>query len=48
MENCQLTHRICNSLKGREKVGCINWKKLAKEDLYWKRKLDLYNDLMSA
>ncbi len=48
MENCQLAHRICNSLKGREKVSHINWKKLAKEDLYWKRKLDLYNGLMSA
>jgi hypothetical protein len=39
MQNCQLAHRICNSLKSDNMdFNCIDWKKKASENNYWKRK----------
>ncbi len=39
LSNCQLAHRICNSLKGnRGEDFRIDWEQKAQEDRYWHRK----------
>lgn len=46
MKNCQLAHRVCNSLKGQFGYGySIDWNKKAKENNYWKIK---YKTLMKS
>ena len=46
--NCQITHRICNSLKLQEgKEYKINWIAMAKQSNRWKVKLEQYiNDML--
>lgn len=49
VDNCQLAHRICNSLKCQEtKKYTINWKEKASENNYWRIKYDRYKELMGA
>lgn len=39
MRNCQLAHRVCNSIKGKETENYqISWKDKSKENNYWKIK----------
>lgn len=47
MRNCQLAHRICNSLKckGREEFA-LDWNEKAKENNYWRVKFESYKALM--
>jgi len=48
MSNCQLAHRICNSLKGRtDETFSINWERKATENNYWRNKYSGYLELMS-
>lgn len=43
MKNCQLAHRICNSLKCRESSEFhLDWNIKSKENNYWKTKYDQY------
>ena len=46
--NCQITHRICNSLKLQEgKEYKINWLEMARQSNRWKAKLEQYiNDML--
>lgn len=49
LENCQLAHRICNSLKCRETHGfTVDWESKALEDNYWQQKLEIYKKLMET
>ena len=48
MENCQLSHRICNSLKGQANTEfAIDWNAKATENNYWRIKYNNYLALMS-
>ncbi|MHB1154884.1 MAG: HNH endonuclease [Eubacteriales bacterium] len=49
MSNCQLAHRICNSLKSDDDSEgfSISWSDKAKENNYWAQKYQSYIDLMS-
>ena len=50
IKNCQLAHRICNSLKsdfGKEKYS-ICWEHKSTENNYWKKKYSSYIDLMET
>jgi len=47
-ENCQLAHRICNSLKNQSTDVFIDWPGKAKTNEYWKMKYDAYKRLMDA
>lgn len=39
INNCQLAHRLCNSLKNNHlNFGKINWKVKSKENNYWNKK----------
>lgn len=41
MSNCQLAHRICNSIKCQEGTGySIDWEVKAKQDNYWRIKFE--------
>lgn len=47
MTNCQLAHRICNSLKLQQADGfSIDWKEKSQENNYWKIKHERYLLLM--
>ena len=47
MRNCQLAHRICNSLKCRShEEYALNWEEKAKENNYWRVKYERYRTLM--
>lgn len=48
MNNCQITHRICNSLKSDNDEGSfsISWKNKANENNYWMQKYQTYLNLM--
>jgi len=47
--NCQLAHRICNSLKCKEtEEYSINWEEKSKENNYWRIKYENYRNLMGA
>lgn len=47
MSNCQLAHRICNSLKGKSEGGFIlDWAEKAGENNYWSVKYNAYLALM--
>lgn len=47
MSNCQLAHRICNSLKGTADDGfAIDWKEKSMENNYWSAKFNSYLELM--
>lgn len=46
MSNCQLAHRICNSLKCKNDAGYhIDWELKAKESNYWLTKYQAYQSL---
>ena len=46
--NCQLAHRICNSLKRQEVSGfSIDWTKKSMENNYWGAKFEAYAELMA-
>lgn len=48
MRNCQLAHRICNSLKCQSgKRYIIDWKEKSKTDNYWRIKYKQYESLMA-
>lgn len=48
MANCQLAHRICNSLKGQVPDGfTLDWETKSAEDNYWNTKYQKYLELMS-
>ena len=48
MSNCQLAHRVCNSIKCRNHGEfTLNWEEKAKENNYWRVKLERYKTLMS-
>lgn len=43
MNNCQLAHRVCNSLKCQSDGGfSIDWEQKAMEDRYWRNAYDEY------
>ena len=45
VSNCQLAHRICNSLKQQETENfSIDWEEKARESSYWHQKYDNYSD----
>jgi len=47
--NCQLAHRICNSVKRQESSAFqIDWSSKAQENNYWKHKFDQYESLMES
>lgn len=47
MSNCQLAHRLCNSLKGKSNDEFIlDWKEKATENSYWNAKYNAYLELM--
>lgn len=47
MSNCQLAHRICNSLKGTSDDGFgIDWLEKSTENNYWSIKFNSYLELM--
>lgn len=47
LDNCQLSHRICNSLKGQTDASfSIDWQSKAKENNYWRVKYQRYTQLM--
>jgi len=47
VSNCQLAHRICNSLKHQQtEKFSINWEKKARESSYWQNKYYNYKILM--
>ena len=47
MDNCQLAHRICNSLKCQAaEEYSIDWEEKARENNYWRSKFDNYKTLM--
>lgn len=47
MANCQLAHRICNSLKRQESdTFTMNWEQKAQENNYWRIKYEQYQKLM--
>ena len=49
MANCQLAHRICNSLKRQQTdTFTVDWQKKSQEDNYWRIKYEQYEKLMSA
>ena len=49
MANCQLAHRICNSLKRQQSdTFTVDWQQKAQEDNYWRIKFEQYQHLMSA
>ena len=49
MSNCQLAHRICNSLKSTEADAfSLNWNEKRKENNYWNNKYLQYEELMSG
>ena len=48
MANCQLAHRICNSIKCQASTDfTLNWTEKAKENNYWKTKYQRYVELMN-
>ena len=48
MANCQLAHRICNSIKCQASTEFkINWTEKATENNYWKAKYQRYVELMN-
>ena len=48
MANCQLAHRICNSIKCQASTEFkINWTEKATENNYWKAKFQRYVELMN-
>jgi 5-methylcytosine-specific restriction endonuclease McrA len=47
MANCQLAHRICNSLKGQASDGfTLDWEAKSAENNYWNTKYQMYLELM--
>ena len=47
MSNCQLAHRVCNSLKNQcEDDYKIDWLEKRKENNYWRMRFDQYTRLM--
>ena len=49
MDNCQLAHRVCNSLKCQSaEPYVINWEEKAKENNYRKNIFDNYKSLMAG
>lgn len=49
MANCQLAHRICNSLKCKDtEEYSIDWEKKSQENNYWKNKYETYKEVMGA
>ena len=49
MSNCQLAHRICNSLKRQQTdTFTVDWQEKARADNYWRIKFEQYKNLMSA
>ncbi|MDO4650606.1 MAG: HNH endonuclease signature motif containing protein [Eubacteriales bacterium] len=49
MSNCQLSHRICNSLKCKNSEEySIDWEQKSLENNYWKTKYQSYKELMST
>lgn len=49
MSNCQLAHRICNSLKCKDaEEYSIDWEEKAQENNYWKNKYETYKAVMGA
>ena len=49
MSNCQLAHRICNSLKCKERGEySIDWSEKSEENNYWRVKFEQYEELMEA
>ena len=47
VKNCQLAHRICNSLKCKDAEGyTIDWEIKSSENNYWKNKYECYKKLM--
>lgn len=49
MANCQLAHRICNSLKHQQtEEFTVDWEKKSQENNYWRIKYEQYERLMSA
>lgn len=47
--NCQLAHRICNSLKCQQtEVFTVDWTQKAQENNYWRIKYEQYEKLMGA
>lgn len=48
MDNCQLAHRICNSLKCTESRNfSIDWFVKAEESNYWMRKIQMYQSRLA-
>lgn len=52
MKNCQLAHRVCNSLKGKcDGAVRIDWPEKAQEDNYWRLKyehgMEVLRDLLA-
>lgn len=49
MRNCQLAHRICNSLKRQQAEAYkIDWEKKSQENNYWRIKYENYISLMCS
>ena len=49
MDNCQLAHRVCNSIKLKATADfSINWEEKSKENNYWRKKYEDYKALMST
>ena len=49
MANCQLAHRICNSLKNRDGKGYhIDWEEKSRENHYWSIKFARLEKLLGA
>lgn len=47
--NCQLAHRICNSLKCQQaEMFTVDWTQKAQENNYWRIKYEQYEKLMGA
>ena len=45
MANCQLSHRICNSIKLQKADEFkIDWEEKSKESVYWKKKFETYKN----
>lgn len=50
MANCQLSHRICNSLKSNDdnEGFSISWEEKSKENNYWHNKYQSYHELVQS
>lgn len=49
MDNCQLAHRVCNSIKLKATADfSINWEEKSKGNNYWRKKYEDYKALMST